>query len=129
VVNVWRTESGELLQTLNLFPTATVTSLAVRPDGTILACGLREDRVCVWELLSDRIVYSCTQFSPCIMSPDGSVLVYATASHEIIVWDLATYQQLCALQGHTESIAYLIYLVRADFLHPTPPKVRCTSVN
>ncbi|AFZ57005.1 hypothetical protein H6G54_11700 [Anabaena cylindrica FACHB-243] len=45
--------------------------------------GTRESQVCVWELISDKILYQSTEVSPCLMSADGRVLIQCTKEFEI----------------------------------------------
>ncbi|MBD2458741.1 hypothetical protein H6G80_32355 [Nostoc sp. FACHB-87] len=73
----------------------------------VLACGIRENQVCVWEFLSDRIIHTLRGTAPCLMSKNGRILIYSTGNNEIIVWDLALNSQLCTLQGHTAPIGYI----------------------
>ena len=75
-----------------------------------------EDKLCVWELQSDRIIYSVNEVSPCILSTDGRVLIYATANHEIVMRDLVGDRDLCRLQGHDAPIAYLALSEDRQFL-------------
>ena len=107
LVQIWDTKKLELVQTIENLPRLTITSVGVRPDGKIIACGIREEKVCAWELQSDRIIYTATKVSPCILSTDGRVLIYATAKHEIVVRDLIADRELLSLQGHNAPIAYL----------------------
>jgi hypothetical protein len=58
ILQLWNLESRELIQTINNLPLLTVNGLAIRSDREILACGMRDDKVSVWELRSDRILSS-----------------------------------------------------------------------
>ncbi|MEH2236203.1 WD40 repeat domain-containing protein [Nostoc sp.] len=115
-LQLWNTETGELIQTLDNLPALTVNSLATRLDGQILACGIRHDEVCVWELKSDRILYTSSGVAPCLMSSDGRVLIYCTDNYEIVVWDLAMNRKLCTLQGHTAPIGYVAMSSDREFI-------------
>ena len=104
------------MQTLENLPKLTITSVGVSPDGTIIACGIREEKVCAWELQSDRIIYTASEVSPCILSTDGRVLIYATASYEIVVRDLVADRELVTLRGHDAAISYLALSEDRQFL-------------
>lgn len=107
-LQLWESNTGELLHTIDNLPVSlTSYALAIDSNGQILACGTREDKVCVWELISDCILYNFFAVAPCLMSNDGRVLIYCTDSYEIVIWDLATNSQLQVLQGHTAPIAYM----------------------
>ncbi len=107
MLQIWNLETGNLVQQLENLPALTVHSLAIGSDGQVLACGIRENQVYVWELLSDRIIYTFSGTAPCLMSKNGRILIYCTANNEIVIWDLALNSQLCTLQGHTAPIAYI----------------------
>lgn len=54
-LQLWESKTGELLHTIDDLPLSlTIYALAIGSDDQILACGTREDKVCVWELISDR---------------------------------------------------------------------------
>ncbi|MBN3872510.1 WD40 repeat domain-containing protein [Nostoc sp. JL33] len=115
-LQLWNTETGELTQTLDNLPALTVNSLANSLDGQILACGIREKKVCVWELISDRILYTSSAVAPCLLSSDGRVLIYCTDNYEIVVWDLAMNRKLCILRGHTAPIGYVAMSSDRNFI-------------
>ena len=123
-IKLWDVTTGTLLQTFDSLPRLTIISVGVRPDKSIIACGMRrkapcwkaEDRLCAWELQSDRIIYTASEMSPCILSTDGRVLIYATANYEIVIRDLVADRELVTLQGHDAPIAYLALSEDRQFL-------------
>lgn len=123
-IKLWNVQTGALIKTLNDLPRLTITSVGVRPNKTIIACGMRrkvarwkeEDKLCVWELRNDKIIYTASEVSPSILSTDGRVLIYATASHEIVIRDLVTEKDLCRLRGHEASVVYLALSEDRQFL-------------
>ena len=115
-IKLWNVQTGALIKTLNDLPRLTITSVGVRPTGTIIACGIREEKVCAWELQSDRLIYTVAEMSPSILSTDGRVLIYATAKHEIVIRDLVADRELLSLQGHDAPIAYLALSEDRQFL-------------
>ena len=115
-LQIWDTQTTELVQTIEDLPKLIITSVGVRLDETIIACGIGEDKVCVWELQSDKIIYTASEMSPCILSTDGRVLIYATASYEIVIRDLVADKELCRLQGHDAPVAYLALSEDRQFL-------------
>jgi WD40 repeat protein len=116
VMKVWQADTGEFLHTLDVTPALTMMGLAVCPNGEVIVCGIREDKVCVWDLMSDRTIHIVDVFSPCIMSSDGRVLVYATKEHEVVIWDLVTSKRLCTLSGHTASINMITISSDREFI-------------
>lgn len=115
MLQIWDLEAGNLLQQLENLPTITVHSLAIS-GGRVLACGIRGNQVCVWELLSSCIIYTFSGFAPCLMSFNGRILIYCTDNNEIIVWNLATNSKLCTLQGHTAPIGYIAMSSDYEFI-------------
>ena len=85
LIEIWDTKKLELIQTIENLPKLIITSVGVSPDKTLIACGIREERVSVWELQCDRIIYSVNEVSPCILSTDGRVLIYATNRNIVIL--------------------------------------------
>lgn len=116
LIKIWDTETTELVQTVESLSKLTITSVGMHPDGTIIACGIREGKVCAWELQTDKIIYSNEEMSPCILSDDGRVLIYATDKHEIVVRDLVSEQELCRLTGHNAPIAYITLSTDYEFI-------------
>jgi WD40 repeat protein len=106
MLQVWDVETRELIKILEGIPAIFVTALAVRPDGTILACGLRENKICAWELLTDRIIFTISDSDPMpsTLSPDGRIIVYGTSAGDLVIWDLDLDQEVCKLTGHTKPI-------------------------
>lgn len=115
-IKLWNVNSGELIQTIENIPKLTITSVSLHPDGTIIACGIRGEKVCVWELQTDKIIFATDEMCPCILSNNGRVLIYATANYEIAVRDLVQEQELCRLTGHNAPIAYLTLSEDYEFI-------------
>lgn len=118
ILQLWDLETAALIQTLDNLPLLALNALAICPDGKILACGMREDKMCVWELTSDRISYASSDLesSPCIMSRDGRVLICCTDNYEIIVLDLVTNKKLQTFEGHTAPVVYLAMSSDREFI-------------
>ena len=116
LIKIWDTKKLELIQTIENLPKLIITSVGVSPDKTLIACGIREERVSVWELQCDRIIYSVNEVSPCILSTDGRVLIYATNRNKIVVRDLIAQRNLCTLQGHNAPVAYLALSEDREFI-------------
>ena len=115
-IKLWNVQSGELIQTIENLPKLTITSVGVSLNGTIIACGIRENKISAWELQTDKIIFTTDEMCPCILSDNGRVLIYATASYEIVVRDLVKEQELCRLTGHNAPIAYLTLSEDYEFI-------------
>jgi WD40 repeat protein len=116
ILQIWDAETGESIQTLEgLFPFI-LKALAVRPDRTILACGLRNEKICVWELLSDRIIHATDEVGTCIMSPDGRIFAYGASTGDLVIWDLDLHREVCRLVGHTAPIGCITISEDREFI-------------
>ena len=116
VIKIWNTNTNQIIQTIDNLPVLTILSVGVRPNKTIIACGIREGKVCAWELQTDKIIFTTDEMCPCILSDNGRVLIYATASYEIVVRDLVKEQELCRLTGHNAPIAHLTLSEDYEFI-------------
>lgn len=118
MLQVWDVETRELIKILEGIPAIFVTALAVRPDGTILACGMRENKICVWELLDDKIIFTISDSEPMpsTLSPDGRIMVYGTSSGDLVIWDLALDREVCKLTGHTQPIRFITISEDREFI-------------
>ena len=115
-IKIWHTETGELIKTIDRLPLLAITSLGISSDDKIIACGIREDKICVWELVSDLIIYSFDEITPCILSDDGRVLIHAIYDYQIIIRDLIANKTLNILQGHTAPISHLAMSTDRKFI-------------
>jgi WD40 repeat protein len=116
VIQIWDTERLELIQTIDNLPLLTLNALAINPDGQVLACGVREGRVKLWELNSDGIIDSFSDAYLSTISADGRVLVYCTNEYRIIIWDVASKKELCILQSHRSQILHITMSLDREFI-------------
>lgn len=116
LLHIWDIENKKLIKTIDNLPKLAIISLATNPKGNMIACGVREDKICVWQLQSDSIIHTVNEFAPCTISSDGRVLIYATANYDLIIWDLVNSKQLNILQGHTAPIIYIAISKDREFI-------------
>jgi WD40 repeat protein len=118
MLKIWDVETRELIKTIESIPSIFVTALAVRPDGTILACGLRENKICAWELLTDRIIFTISDSDPMpsILSPDGRIMMYGKSSRELVIWDFEIEREVCKLTGHIEPVRFITISEDREFI-------------
>ena len=101
---------------LDNLPRLAITSLGINLDRKIISCGIREDKICVWELQSDSIIYTVDEIAPCIISDDGRILIHATANYEIIIRDLINNKAVNILRGHNAPIMHLAVSEDREFI-------------
>jgi WD40 repeat protein len=119
-IKLWNLHSKELLYVLapqnpseKLFNilaghSVKVLSIAISPDGQMLASSDTDSTIKLWNLQTRQqagtlkghssIVYSVA------ISPDGQILASGSEDKTIILWNIANRQRLHELVGHTEPV-------------------------
>lgn len=86
-----------------------VLALAVSPDARTVVSGGLDDRIIVWDLLSQqaRLVINDAHSKPInslAISPNGQYLVSGSDDDTIKIWQLATGQLVRVITGHTRDV-------------------------
>src|SRR5712692_5360326 len=102
-----RPEEFALLRTISGH-SGTINSIAISPDGKLLACGSGDNTVKLWDLLTGQELRTLTGHSSTVyslvISPDGQLLASGSYDSTIKVWDLRTGQELRTLIGHSNYV-------------------------
>jgi len=84
---------------------ACITSVAVSPNGRLLASGCRAGELRLWDLQLSKEIVTLTdgglhpsRINDVAFSSDGRVVATCHASGELIVWDVATQDRVAARQ-------------------------------
>lgn len=81
-----------------------VLSAAFSPDGTLLAAGMADGKICVWRVADRQQMFVCNEHSDWVRSlvftPDGTRLLSASFDQTLKLWDTSTGQCLHTFTGH-----------------------------
>jgi WD40 repeat protein/uncharacterized caspase-like protein len=87
-----------------------ITSLALTPDGKLLAGAGNDKTVKVWELATGKLVYTLEGHTDKVrsvsISPDGKLLASASMDEKIKLWDLSSGKELREITGAGETVAF-----------------------
>ncbi|MGK7900273.1 MAG: trypsin-like peptidase domain-containing protein [Hormoscilla sp.] len=85
-----------------------VYSVAISPDGQLLASGSRDDTIKIWNLGSGRLLRTLTGHSDWVrsvaISPDGQLLASGSDDNTIKIWNLGSGRLLRTLTGHSSYV-------------------------
>ena len=101
---LWSLQTGELICVFETSPSWFADAIAHTLNGGFIASGIRDNAVNVWDLNTDRIIYSFPAYSPTAMTPDGKVLAYCNDRNEIVLWDLDVNERICTLPENPSPI-------------------------
>jgi len=86
-----------------------VTSIAISPDGKILASGSRDKAIKLWHLDSGELIYTLSghldRVSSVAISPDGKILASGSLDKTINLWDLLGGKLIHTLSGHLDRVS------------------------
>src|SRR5450755_2576567 len=96
-----------------------VFSIAVSPDGQILASGSWDKSIKLWKLHSGELLRTMPEkvpqtplgegFFSVAISPDGQILASGGKSQDIKLWDLHTGKRLRTLPGHLATDTFAVF--------------------
>jgi WD40 repeat protein/serine/threonine protein kinase len=108
-LRIWDPSSGRE-RTPPMRHPATVSAVAYRPDGRVLATGCFDDRdgLRLWDAGTGRLVVRLPGHSHRVrslaFSPDGRILASAGADRTIRLWEATTGAALSVLSGHADVV-------------------------
>lgn|GEM_PF-5497138 len=90
-----------------------VTSLAVDPKSKLLAAGLRDGTVLVWEMPSARLRFRFEGLTEDVLAltfhPTEAILCAGGKNRDILVWSLSDGKVVQKFNGHGEPVSTLAY--------------------
>ncbi len=104
---------GALQNELAAYPAA-VRSLAISPDGTLLALALQSDTaLAVVEASTGNSLHTLAghtgPVSKVIFAPDGQFILSASDDATMILWDAATGEKVRVFEGHTAAVNDIVF--------------------
>jgi len=85
-----------------------VNSLAISPDGKILASGSWDKTIKIWNLETGELISTLTGHSDRVnsvaISSDGQMLASGSSDETIKFWDLHSGELLCTFPGHSMEV-------------------------
>jgi WD40 repeat protein len=105
----WRIhrESSALLRVLTGH-LATVTSVAVSPDGQLILSGSEDRTVVAWNLQTGLPHHLLSGHQGGVTSvaasPNGRHIISGSRDRTVAIWDLCTGQRICSLHGHDQGV-------------------------
>ncbi|MEH2230942.1 MAG: serine/threonine-protein kinase [Nostoc sp.] len=101
---------------LSSWHSSPVNSVAISPDGEILASGSTDGKLKVWNLQRKEEIYTLTEHSASVncvaISPDGKTLVSGSEDMASIIWNLKTGEFIQRFGGHSKGVTSVAF-------HPT----------
>jgi tricorn protease-like protein len=89
----WRIPDGKLIQTFRGHKDA-IYSMALSPDGKILATGSYDQKIKLWNIETGKELKTLSGHNGCIFGltfrPDGKILASASADRTVKLWDVAS---------------------------------------
>jgi WD40 repeat protein len=101
---LWNLQTGELIRVFETSRSWLADAISNTPDGDCIVSGIREQSVKVWDVNTDRVLYTFSGHSPTAMTPDGKVLAYCNDTNEVVLWDLEVNQKICTFPGNASPI-------------------------
>jgi WD40 repeat protein len=93
---------------------AEIYSVAISPDGKILASGGEDKTIKLWEVSSGKLLRNFTGHSERIktiaFSPDGQLIASGGDDNTIRVWNIGTGEELYTLTGDSNSFGFVEFV-------------------
>lgn len=119
LIQLRRVETGELLYAI-AEDSGKVYSVAISPDGQILASGSQNGTIKLWNLRTGELHSTLTGHTlsvHCVaIGPDGQLLASGSGDKTIKVWNLQTSQLLDTLSEHSEKVSAVAFSPQGQIL-------------
>ena len=124
-----RSEEFALLRTF-VGHSGTIYSIAISPNGQLLASGSADKTIKRWNLHTGQELRTLTGHSGAVycvaISRDGQLLISGSTDNTIKLWDLLTGQELRTFTGHSDLFLALPSVLMGSFL-PVGAAIKLSS--
>jgi WD40 repeat protein len=104
-IHVWDAATGTELYTLAITDTLSVYVVRYSPDGELIAAGIQEGHVLVWETSTGELAWRLTGHTGLVagvdFGPEGKLLTSSSKDNTVKVWDMDAGKELATLYGQT----------------------------
>jgi serine/threonine protein kinase len=104
------------LSSSNSSTSSIINSIAISPNGNILASGYEDKTIKLWDLNTKQPLGSLWGHSQGVksvcFSPDGKTLASASDDKTIKLWDVQTSQEVLTLTGHSHAVKSVAFSPR-----------------
>ena len=118
MARLWDVATGRFLGSFRGDGT-TFSSIAISPDGSMLATGTRDNKVCLWEICKGELylIGDCLmtfsehtdEVNSVAFSPDGRKLASGSNDKTIMIWDVDSQTHLRSLTGHEKEVNSVVF--------------------
>ena len=113
-----RTEKWQCLRTLT--SNSAVNSVAISPDGKILASGSDDKTIRLWNIDTEQAISTLTGHSRAVQSvafsPDGTILASGSDDQTVKLWNLKNCEEICTFSGHNHAVKSVTFSPNGNFL-------------
>ncbi|HEY9692381.1 MAG TPA: WD40 repeat domain-containing serine/threonine-protein kinase [Oculatellaceae cyanobacterium] len=92
---------------------ATVNTVAISPDGKLVASGSDDQTILIWDLVTKKQVATLRGHKKSVrtiaFSLTGKLLVSGSSDRTIKLWNLDHYQEIFTFQGHQQAVNSVLF--------------------
>ncbi|BAY20663.1 WD-repeat protein [Calothrix sp. NIES-2100] len=103
---LWNISTGKVLRSFDA--KSLINDVAISPDGKILATGIRDNAVKLWNVDTSKLIYTLTghagEVRSVAFSPDGKTLASGSQDGTIKLWNISTGKLIGTFTAQTEKV-------------------------
>ncbi|MBC8350585.1 MAG: protein kinase [Planctomycetes bacterium] len=107
-IELWDMKKGQIVQRLPSKHVSDVMSLALSPDGKLVATGSADKTIELWDVASGKLLKTLIGHANYVASlafaPDGMTLASGSSDRTIKLWDVPSWELKSTLHGHSDHV-------------------------